>query len=184
MSVSIISTSPIKTVKNNIKQSIYTRKNINKVSNMLQSTGFYTESKKSGNNGSFRVEAYQQYYNFDASKPKYASYQQDAITKEPSIIIDYKADYGKLTTWIQDRKDKNICYKLNQEVQKRPQIDVFYKGFKVDDNGMIEPDKIETFTPLQEQMNRVNEKKIQIFKALGKFLPKITDIKSIKPYLP
>lgn len=184
MSVSIISTSPITTVKNNIKQSIYTRKNINKVSTMLQSTGFYTESKKQDSNGSFRVEAYQQYYNFDASKPKYASFHQDKLTKEPAIIVDYKADYGKLTTWIQDRKDKDICYKLNQEVQKRPQIDVFYKGIKVDENGLIEPEKMETFTLLQEEIGRINEKKLQIYKALGKFLPKITDIKSIRPYLP
>lgn len=183
MSITIISQSPIKNIKQNIKQSIYTRKNINQVSNMLQSTGFYTESKKSGNNGSFRVEAYQQYYNFDATKPKYARYQQDEMTKEPSIIVDYKADYGKLTTWIQDRKDKDICYKLNQEVQKRPSIDVFYKGMKVDENGLLEPDRMETFTPLQEQMGRINEKKLQIYKALGKFLPKITDLKTIRPYI-
>ena len=184
MSVSIISASPIGNVKNNIKQSIYTRKNINKVSDMLQSTGFYTEGKKHGSNGSFRVEAYQQYYNFDASKHKYASFHQDELTKEPVIIVDYKADYGKLTTWIQDRKDKDVCYKVNQEVQKRPSIDVFYKGMQVDENGLIEPDKMETFTPLQEQMGRINDKKLQIYKALGKFLPKISDLKTIRPYLP
>lgn len=184
MSVSIISTSPINNVKNNIKQSIYTRKNINKVSNMLQSTGFYTEGKKSGKDGSFRVEAYQQHYHFDSSKPKYASYQQDDFIKEPSIIVDYKSTTGELTTWIQDRKDKDVCYKLNQQVQKRPQIDVFYKGMKVDENGLLEPERMETFTPLQDQMGRINEKKLQIYKSLGKFLPKITDLKTIRPYLP
>lgn len=155
-----------------IKQSIKTRQNINKVEKMIGQTGIFTESKKDGDKGGFIVNGYK-----PLLEASYAGIDVRKMEEKPCMTVTYSPDFG-LNTYVQDRTDDNIFFVTHQEKGKKPKVNTYYKGINVSKDVPVSKETLEKFEqPTMDTINKIIKKEDQIYKALGKFIPTLEDIK-------
>ena len=155
-----------------LKQTIKTQRNMHKVANMIGQTGVYTESKKDGNKGGFIVSGYK-----PLLEASYAGIDVKKMEEKPCITVAYSPDFG-LSTYVKDRTDDNIFFVTHQTKGKEPKVNTYYKGINVSRDIPVSKETLEIFEqPTMDTIDKIIRKEDQIYKALGKFIPTLNDIK-------
>ena len=161
-----------------LKETINTQRNISKVKSMI-SNSFYTEGKKIDDKGSFVVKGYKPTVpSKELSPTSLSGFYSPHHEITPSYVVAYSPKEG-LKTQIASVAYKDVSYVVSQkEEDQAPVIDTFYKGTKVNEAGLIEESNgQETFSPLMNILNKIDEEKIEVENAIGKFIPTLDIIK-------
>lgn len=161
-----------------LKDTINAQRNIGKVKSMI-SDSFYTESKKIDKNGSFVVKGYKPTVpSKELSPTSLSGFYSPKHEVSPSYVVAYSPKEG-LRTQIISPACQDVAYIISQkEEDQAPVIDTFYKGTKVNEAGLIEDSNgQETFSPLMNILNKIDEEKIEVENAIGRFIPTLNDLK-------
>lgn len=161
-----------------LKASINAQRNISNVKSMI-SGSFYTEGKRIGKDGSFVVKGYKPTVPSKELGPTSLSgFYSPHHEITPSYVAAYSPEEG-LKTKIASVACPDVSYVVSQkDDEKAPVIDTFYKGTKVNEAGLIEDSNgQETFSPLMNILNKIDEEKGEVAKAIGRFIPTLNDLK-------
>ena len=156
---------------------INAQRNISKVKSMI-SDSFYTEGKKVDSDGSFVVKGYKPSTPRDVelAPTSLSGFYSPKHEVVPSYVVAYSPKAG-LKTQITSVTCPDVSYVVSQkEEDQAPVIDTFYKGTKVNEQGLTE-DRMETFTPLMDMLNKINKEKNEVARAIGRFIPTLDIIK-------
>lgn len=160
-----------------LTDTIRAKQNISRVKSMI-SDSFYTEGKRIGDDGSFVVKGYKPSTPRDVelgptSLSGFYSPKHEVV---PSYVVAYSPKEG-LKTQITSPVCQDVSYIVSQKDEDdKPTVDTFYKGTKVNEEGLTE-DRMETFTPLMNILNKINKERAEVARAIGRFIPTLSDLK-------